>query len=109
MKGALVEAHDAHFSADAPDHVWLPVVGVRGWIVISKDRRIRHRGAERAAVEDAKVALFIFRGGNMRGEEIAQVIANALPQMIRVAQRQTRPFIGSISKTGAVKLLDRFG
>lgn len=107
-KGALVEPHDSHFPADAPDQEWLNEVGTRGWIVISKDRRIRHRGAERAAVEDAKVALFIFRGGNMRGDEIAQAIAAALPRMLHLVQRQARPFIATISKGGAVKLLDRF-
>lgn len=107
-RGAIAEPHDHHFPTDAPDHLWLQAVGAKGWVVISKDRRIRHRGAERAAVEHARVALFIFRGGSMRGEEIAQVLVNALPSMLRLVQRQPRPFIGSISKTGAVKLLDRF-
>lgn len=107
-KGALVEPHDSHFPADAPDQQWLSAVGVRGWVVISKDRRIRHRGAERAAVEAAAVALFIFRGGNMRGEEIAQAIAAALPKMLLLVHRQTRPFIATISKGGVMKLLDRF-
>ncbi len=80
-------------------------VGAKRWVVISKDKRIRHRGAELAVARSAKVALFIFRGGNMRGDEIAKTIAGALPQMLRVLRIQPRPFIATISKFGAVKVI----
>lgn len=106
--GAQVEPHDAHFPPNAPDQEWLQAVGARGWVVLSKDKNIRYRGAEKAAVAGAEVALFIFRGGSMRGAEIAQAIASALPKMLRMVRTQSRPFIASISKAGQVSLLDGF-
>jgi hypothetical protein len=52
------------------------------------------------------VALFIFRGGNMTGDELAGTIAGALDRMIYTVQTQARPFIASISKAGVVKVID---
>lgn len=50
--GVLVEVHDDHFAPDTPDIVWLAEVGARGWIVLTKDSRIRRVDrAERRAVE----------------------------------------------------------
>ena len=36
-----VEIHDDHFAPDAKDEAWLAEVGKRGWIVLTKDDRIR--------------------------------------------------------------------
>src|SRR5262249_51331803 len=51
--GAIVEAHADHFAQDASDDEWLAAVGTRGWIVITKDTAIRHRGTELLANQDA--------------------------------------------------------
>jgi hypothetical protein len=37
-------------STDVPDEQWIPVVASRGWLIITRDRRIERRPAERAAV-----------------------------------------------------------
>jgi len=42
--GAEVQLHDDYFSQDARDEEWLQEVGRRGWIVLTKDDRIRCRG-----------------------------------------------------------------
>ena len=44
--GESVEIHDDHFAPDAKDEVWLVEVGKRGWIVLTKDDRIRYRVTE---------------------------------------------------------------
>jgi hypothetical protein len=48
--GALVELHDDHFSQDAKDQVWLAEVGKRGWVVLTKDKRLRYRALETNAL-----------------------------------------------------------
>lgn len=45
--GSEVEIHDRHFPQDAKDTEWLPEVGRRGWVVLTKDAR--SRGAVRPA------------------------------------------------------------
>jgi uncharacterized protein with PIN domain len=50
LLGLDVVVHDDHFGQATPDDVWLAVVGEQGWIVITKDDRIRFNEAERAAL-----------------------------------------------------------
>jgi hypothetical protein len=56
--GAQVEIHDAHFAPDAPDVEWLATVGKQGWVVLSKDARIRRDAFEREALRSASVKAF---------------------------------------------------
>lgn len=48
--------HDDHFPPGAKDEDWLAQVGERGWIVLTKDRRIRYRHVEWLALMKAGVA-----------------------------------------------------
>jgi hypothetical protein len=57
--GETVEIHDDHFAPDAKDAEWLLEVGKRGWIVLTKDDRIRYRVTERTAIESATVRAFV--------------------------------------------------
>lgn len=104
-RGARVEEHDRHFPRDAADPSWLPEVGRRGWAVITQDDRIRYRSAERLAAQAAKVALFIFTGKKMRGVEIGESLARALPRMVRLLDQQKRPFIARVNRRGEVEVL----
>jgi hypothetical protein len=46
--GDRVEVHDDHFPKDATDEVWLADVGAKGWVILSKDDRIRrNRSSDR--------------------------------------------------------------
>ena len=53
--GETVEVHDDHFAPDAKDEDWLVKVGKRGWIVLTKDDRIRYRVTERTALTSSRV------------------------------------------------------
>ena len=58
--GATVHIHDDHFAPDEQDAVWISDVGKRGWVVLTKDSRIRYRETERVAVAQAGVPLFVY-------------------------------------------------
>ena len=60
--GLNVERHGDHFAPDTPDAEWLEVVGDRGWIAITHDRRIRYKPNERDAVMLHRVALLVVVG-----------------------------------------------
>ena len=38
--GITVEIHDDHFNQNVEDVDWLPEVGKRGWVVLTKDANI---------------------------------------------------------------------
>jgi len=43
------------FSPDTPDTEWISEVGLQGWIVVTGDRGISKKPAERKALEEANV------------------------------------------------------
>lgn len=51
---------------DALDTEWLPVVGERGWLVITRDHNIRENIAERRAVRAAGVRMVALAGDDAR-------------------------------------------
>lgn len=103
--GERVEIHDDHFPPDAKDADWLSVVGKRGWIVLTKDERIRYRMIEQQAMMRASVAAFILTAGGVSGPEVANIFINALPKMRRFVLKYDRPFIASVTRSGAVALI----
>jgi hypothetical protein len=104
--GANVEAHLAHFSGDAPDLDWIPAVGKRGWVLITKDQNIHRNPLERAAYEAAKLRGFIVTGKDMGGRELADLLVRCLPGMTRRVAGRTGPLLFTIARGGTfTKLL----
>lgn len=89
--GVEVHIHDDHFPVNARDQDWLPVVGERGWIVLTKDQRIRYRELELAAVRMARVGLFT-------------LTAKALPGIRHFVARNSTPFIAKITRSASVSM-----
>lgn len=51
---------------ETKDRVWIPIVASEGWIIITRDKRIRDRPAERQAVLDYGAKIFTIVGtGNL--------------------------------------------
>lgn len=102
-----MEVHDDHFPADARDEDWLPAVGARGWVVLTKDRRIKSRTTELVALMRGGVAAFVLSSANMSGDQMAAAYVNALPAMIRLLVRLARPFVARVARGGGIEVLVR--
>lgn len=100
-----IEVHDDHFSPDAKDEHWLQIVGGRGWIVLTSDRRIRYRGPELAALMTSGVRAFAFRSGNLTAQEMATIFLKALPRVSNLVRRDPGPFVASILRDGSVRVV----
>ncbi len=105
--GMNVERHDDHFSDDTPDVDWIAEVGSRGWVVLTKDKRIRRNPLEKLAVQVAGIRLFTLTGGNMAGEQMGDIFANNRAAIERLARRKKGPFIATVSET-AVNVVNDF-
>lgn len=57
--GLMVEIHDEHFARDEEDRVWLQTVGERGWVVLTKDQRLRYRPLEIGALRASDARVFV--------------------------------------------------
>lgn len=103
--GARVEVHDDHFAHDMKDPDLLREIGARGWVFLTKDKRIRWRPMEKAALTEAGLAAFILTGGDMIGDRIARAFVTARPRMDRIVARFARPFLARVTATGEVKMI----
>lgn len=104
--GARVEVHIDHFAQDAPDLEWIPEVGQRSWVLITKDENIRRNPRERAAYEEAELRGFIVMGGDMSGGDLAELLVARLPGMVRRVANRRGPLLFTISRGGTfTKLL----
>ena len=101
--GAHIEVHYDHFRSGAPDAEWLPIVGERKWIVLTKDRHIRRRELEIQAIVNARVRAFVLTAADLTSPEQAVVFTRALPKMNRIAAASRGPLIGRIGKCDAAR------
>jgi predicted nuclease of predicted toxin-antitoxin system len=102
--GLRVEIHDDHFQRDEEDRIWLAEVSARLWVVLTKDQRLRYRPLEIAALRASNARVFILIAGNLKGTEVAAAFQAALPQIWRILESHSGPFIGRVSKSGMVRV-----
>ena len=104
-EGVDVRLARSEFPAGTRDADWLPIVGKRGWIVLTKDRHIRRRELELQALVNARVRAFVLTAADLTGPEQAAVFVRALPKMLRICQASKGPLIGAVGNKGGVALL----
>lgn len=104
--GASVERLTEHFQRGTPDETWLKHAGERGWIVLTRDKRIRYRQLERLALQAANVRAFVFTGGNVTVKDTAAILVHALPRMTRIARSDPGPFIYHLGTSGKPRRME---
>ena len=97
---ASVEVHIDHFSQSAPDLEWIPEIGRRGWVLITRDANIRRNPLERAAYEDAGLRGFVVTGKEMGGPDLAALLVRSLQGMVNRAAGRPGPLLFTISQGG---------
>lgn len=77
------------------DVEWLERAGREGWVVLTKDARIRYRSTELAAIRSSGAKVFVVSAKKLTGPQIAdQVLAN-LNRIVQAA-RKKGPFIYAV-------------
>ena len=89
-----------HFSG-LRDVEWLPPVGERHWILLTKDKNIRRRQLEVDAILNTGVRAFVVTATELHREEMATLLLRAMPKIQRICQ-QRGPFIFNITASGLV-------
>lgn len=105
--GERVVLHDDHFLPTTKDEEWLEQVGKNGWIVLTKDKRIKKRSHEYQILYAFHVAAFIFSSGNATGSQVAQAFKKALPAIKRTLKKHPKPFIANVALGGSVSLYEK--
>jgi len=102
--GLTVESHDDSFATDAPDVDWLPTVGERGWIVLTKDANIARRPLEKMAVARSGVYLFILTSQNLSGNDMIEILMKAIVPMQNLVRKHKAPLIAKVYRDSTVAI-----
>jgi hypothetical protein len=81
----LIADFYADDAADIPDEEWIAEGCKRGWILLTKDKKIRYRSHELEALEEGH--LFCLASGNLDLDEMAERFTEAQPAMLRAVAR----------------------
>jgi hypothetical protein len=98
--GMTIEPWYDHFPAGTLDEIWLPEVGARGWIVLTKDKAIRRKPWEMGKVIAAGVRMFTLPSGNMTGDQMAALFLDNRLDMGRCLKKNRGPLIAVVSQSG---------
>ena len=104
---AEVVCHDDRYEADCADETWLRETAEKGWFVLTADNKIRRKPNEKAALVDAKAAVFVVRAKHLRSADYGPLIVRHLTQIRRIASREERPFVAAITRS-QVDVRERF-
>lgn len=102
--GITVEIHDEHFDKGAQDVDWLPEVGKKGWVVLTKDDRISKNHLERIAAARSQVKMFVLASQNLQGKDMAAIFLKAIVPMQEFVRKHPAPFIAKIYRDGNITL-----
>ncbi len=108
-RGVVVHAEIEIFGRVAegvPDTEWLERAGREGWIVFTKDTRLRYRVDEVAALVRHRVRVFVLTAGNLGASEQAARFVNNLNRIRRVSRRPG-PYVYAVHARGLERLWPR--
>lgn len=93
------------FSHDTKDTDWLAVAGENSWLVIVRDKKIRTRPGERAALLQNNVGCFILhQKKNLTKWEYLKLLTATLERMEDYHEKTPRPFICKVDSLGKFTL-----
>jgi hypothetical protein len=95
---------DVAANAGTSDEEFLPVVGRRGWILITADWHQRFRPREISDLRRYKVRHFVMPG-NLGAEAMAKLLVAAKNDIRACCRDNEPPISASVQRSGGVKLL----
>ena len=97
--------HDVFGDREVPvaDEEWLKRAGREGWIVFSKDTKIRYRSRETEALVQYGVRAFVLSSGNLTGPEQAECFVRNI-EAITAAAQQPGPFVYAVRRSAIERL-----
>ena len=92
------------YPANTRDQVWLAAAGRHGWLVITRDRRVRYRNYEKAAIREQGVGCFVLAERRDRSKwKLLKILVASLDEMIDRFEHTDRPFICLLDGGGACR------
>lgn len=97
--GANVEHARGAIPAGAEDRLWLSECGMKGWIILMRDQRIRYRRLELNAVQAHGVAAFCLTLGQGTADEVAEIIEPMIQKLVNISVSESRPCLYTFGRS----------
>jgi hypothetical protein len=95
---------DDHFDCEVDDTVWVPDVGKRGWVILSKDSRLRSNPLEQIALLKSGTHSFLLTAANLSGPQMATAFITAMPDILGMINKFKPPFVATVNPSGTVSV-----
>lgn len=95
--GLQVERHDDHFGQLTTDSEWIAEIGRRGWVAVTRDKRIRYSPLALETLMTSGARLFVIVG-RLTNEEAAGIFIQQLKKVENLLREESRPFIAKIRR-----------
>jgi hypothetical protein len=107
--GAVVELHASHFQPTTTDAEWLPQVGAKRWVVLTRDKHILTRSLEVVALVRANTHVFVLKSRQeLNGVQMAEAFTGAYPHMRRLIESHSPPFLARVTQSGDVTEIEGY-
>jgi hypothetical protein len=92
------------FPHNVTDIDWLTDVGTRGWLVLTRDKKIRTRPGERQALITGQVGAFCFTQSDSPSRwDYLKLVCLKLDEMEQIFATTIRPFLYGVDRYGGLK------
>jgi hypothetical protein len=82
----MADVYGERIGQGLSDEEWLRHAGQQGWAVLMKDAKVRHRPAQRLAIETYAVRAFVVTNANLTGADQAERLVRNLHRITRFAE-----------------------
>lgn len=100
--GAVVRHAGDAFPSATHDDVWLAECGARGWIVLMRDKRVRRRPLELAALRAGNVVAFVCTAGQATAEDTANAVARLAHRFVNISISESKPCLYTFGLRGSL-------
>lgn len=94
--------HHQCFVHDCPDEEWLPAVGKKGWIVLTRDKNIRRKPNELRAFKESRVLAIVLTSGQASAADTADLVVRLYPKLMRKMQTAKPPAMFAVTLVGTI-------
>lgn len=102
-EGLSCEVHDDHLAQNATDEEWMKFAAEQGWVVITKDKRIRNRKSFLHYLNTYSGRVFVISAQNNTAATMIESVAKAKNRIANFIEKNEAPFIASIYQNGSLK------
>ena len=99
-----IEWHqNQRFPQEMPDDEWLEIVGKRGWVVFSHDRKFHSEATETAAVKQHSVGCFYLPCASDSTWDKLSIFVRMFGRILEIAESQLPPYVYDVHLNGRIK------